>query len=796
MGTKPRVRLLQVVSTVIVAASTTGIVAAAQTPGISPDRAAALALNDLRVTPTGVRLSHAGREITFAAEELIVQPRRGPEWRWRLVHAGRDGGAALNGLGSICSTPRLASAGLVVYDRGPMIEQYVVKSTGVEQQFVIPRRLELGGEDLLIDGAVMCTAEFSRTGRGWSWSDPAGTVTLGTVSVFDAHGTSIPATMAVDGATTRIRVDGEALDRASFPVIVDPEIGSNDFRISDMGVDGSTASSANTPVVAYSSVQNEYLVVWAGADSGNSEIFGQRIDATTGAQVGSNDFAISSQTAPNSPAIAYSSVQNEYLVVWRGDGGSQNEVFGQRIDAVLGVEVGSDDFLISDAAGFTSFPAVAYGATEDEYLVVWFGQDDTGTLNIQDTEVFGQLIDAATGADVGPNDFRISDLGPDIDIGYNNAALFPEVAYNSTNNEFLVVWFGNDDVLPAIDGDVEVFGQRIDATNGAELGSNDFRISNMGPDDLTKQAVLPAVTYNPTDDEYLVVWQGEVDTGVFVDGEVEIHGQRLAGATGAEIGADDFRISDMGPDGTADAIAFRPSVVHAPAHGEYLVTWYGDDGTAPLVVGEREIFGQRLDAATGAEIGHNDFRISDMGPDGDAAFGVDPLGFGEAASAAYNTTTGEYLVVWPADDDTGALVEGEVEIYGQRLMAGDCPWFNLHRSLGGTYGEPSLTGDGTLIGGDPIALTLSNVLEATSAALVVGFVELNAPFKGGVLVPDFNAGGFIVFGLPTFGGTLTVGGTWPTGIPSGFATLYQYWITDGAGPAGFSASNGLSGTTP
>ncbi len=42
---------------------------------------------------------------------------------------------------------------------------------------------------------------------------------------------------------------------------------------------------------------------------------------------------------------------------------------------------------------------------------------------------------------------------------------------------------------------------------------------------------------------------------------------------------------------------------------------------APLVDGEFEAFGQKIDAA-GNEIGDNDFRVSDMGPDGDVRYTV------------------------------------------------------------------------------------------------------------------------------------------------------------------------------
>jgi hypothetical protein len=290
---------------------------------------------------------------------------------------------------------------------------------------------------------------------------------------------------------------------------------------------------------------------------------------------------------------------------------------------------------------------VTYNSNADEYLVVWYGDDGSGAQVDEEYEIYGQRLDGSTGAEIGPNDFRISDMGPDGDATFG--AIAPSVAYNSNADEYLVVWMGDD----GIDQDFEIHGQRLDASTGAEVGINDFRIS-----DGAFTATVSAVAYNPSADEYLVVWSGG---GPGPDPEWEIYGQRLDGSTGAEIGCDDFRISEMGPDGNTNFGAEKPAVTYNPSVDEYLVVWNSDDET----VDEFEIFGQRLDGSTGAEIGPNDFRISDMGPDGDTAFGTESL------ALPTNPRADEYLVVWEGDDDTGTLVDDEVEIFGQLLLIPD-----------------------------------------------------------------------------------------------------------------------------
>jgi hypothetical protein len=332
----------------------------------------------------------------------------------------------------------------------------------------------------------------------------------------------------------------------------------------------------------------------------------------------------------------------------------------------LASEVGPNDFRISDMGpdGDANFdasilsawnaPAVAYNSTADEYLVVWMGDDGSGAQIDEEFEIYGQRLDALTGAEVGSNDFRISDMGPDGDASFG--AIAPTVAYNSTADEYLVVWHGDDDV----DGNWEIYAQRLDGSTGAEIGINDQRIS-----DEVYQASFPAVAYNPSADEYLVVWHGG---GPGPDREWEIYGQRLDGSTGAEIGCDDFRISDMGPDGNANfRAAWQAAVAYNASADEYLVVWYGDDDTGSLVNDELEIYGQRLEGSTGLEIGPNDFRISDMGTDGDPFFDFDA----SRPVLPANPRADEYLVIWEGDDDTGTLVDDEIEIFGQLLLVPD-----------------------------------------------------------------------------------------------------------------------------
>ena len=464
------------------------------------------------------------------------------------------------------------------------------------------------------------------------------------------------------------------------------EIGVNDFRVSEMGPDGSVLFGGTQAAVAYNSTNDEFLIVWEGEDNtpplveNENEIFGQRIDAETGAAIGPrlrlSDMGPNGDPAydARSPAVAYNATQNEYLVVWVGDDDTgllldgEDEIYGQRVDAATGTEVGANDFRISDmgpdgATGFDAdVPDVAYSPTAGEYLVVWEADDDTGLLIEGENEIFVQRIDAATGTEVGANDLRVSDMGTDGDNTFD--ARDPAVAWSFTHNEYLVVWEADDNTGLLTDGENEIWGQRIDATTGTEVGSNDFRISDMGPDaNTTFDARMPDVVFNVGVGEYLVVWEGDDDTPPLVGGEDEIFGQRIDGATGGEVGSNDFRVSDMGPNGSDLYAAGQPAVAYDPVAGEYLVIWEADDDGSGLTEGEHEIFLQRLDSL-GNETGVNDVRLTDLGAEGS------PLYDAEVPALAYGASVGAFAIVFHGDDDRGGMVDEELEVFGQ-LLWGD-----------------------------------------------------------------------------------------------------------------------------
>ncbi|HKO39336.1 MAG TPA: hypothetical protein VJU14_13310 [Solirubrobacterales bacterium] len=383
--------------------------------------------------------------------------------------------------------------------------------------------------------------------------------------------------------------------------------------------------------VAYNTVSGQYLVVYVAATTPTEDdIYGQLLDAV-GNKVGP-EFRISAVSQGheeyNPATVNFDSETGRYLVVWDRD-----ETVFARLLAPNGTPL-SGELPISAVQDDIETEAIAYSPAAHEYLVVWkaFGEGRVYTQRLNQD-----------GAQVGGDDVIV---GGGTGLRVDDAV---DVAYNATSLEYLVVFNANKTV--ASDGE-EVFGQRLNLA-GAEVGLDDFPISEMGPVGSTSfNAAPPSVAWNSVLNQYLVSWHGN-DGAPLANNEREVYGQLLA-ADGTAIGPDDFRISDLGPDGSGEYNASRPRIAFDLFSNQYLVAWHGDE--VGLGEDEFEIWGQYL-AASGAEIGSNDFRISE-GADGD-----DTLGNNRPTIAFNPTATCNYLVTYFSGDpndgfDAGSTVFG------------------------------------------------------------------------------------------------------------------------------------------
>jgi hypothetical protein len=128
----------------------------------------------------------------------------------------------------------------IEYRRGPIIEWYVNDPRGIEQGFVLPRRLreKAPGEltlTLSMSGDV--TPQMDGDGQDVVLKDEAGRVVLryGQLAAWDVRGKRVPARLTVRDRTVAIRLDDRA---AIYPLTVDPLVASElkHFTADDTGV--------------------------------------------------------------------------------------------------------------------------------------------------------------------------------------------------------------------------------------------------------------------------------------------------------------------------------------------------------------------------------------------------------------------------------------------------------------------------------------------------------------------------------------------------------------------------------
>lgn len=120
-------------------------------------------------------------------------------------------------------------------------------------------------------------------------------------------------------------------------------------------------------------------------------------------------------------------------------------------------------------------------------------------------------------------------------------------------------------------------------------------------------------------------------------------------------------------------------------------------------------------------------------------------------------------------------------------------WWLLGTGIPGTSGVPIFRGEGELLAGTPVTLTLRNALPSTPVTMFAGLTQAAVPFKGGTLVPaaDFT------IGLVTDPiGEFSVATTWPDGVPSGTELWYQVFQADAAAVKGINGSNAIKSIAP
>ena len=316
-------------------------------------------------------------------------------------------------------------------------------------------------------------------------------------------------------------------------------------------VKGNNQESA--PAIARGS--SDWFLAWSDSRNPSLDIIGGRVDnngnATGGAVTISN-----ASNAQNTPAIASST--NQHLVVWSDMRGTDPDIFAARV-STTGVVQDLTGIQITSGNRDQIRPAVA-STNLGEYLVVWQDRRD-GAFHI-----YGAIV--TTGGVVTKTDIPIAMVAD---------SQVPSVAYDPTNQMFVVVW---NDARSGVSSR-DIYGARVSRT-GDVLDPTGVAISTAAGSQLTSTIVYGS-------SRFLVVWD---DT-------------RNAAATGSDIYASRVQVTASGlvvqdPAGIviADATGAqaKPSAIFlTPTLASFAVTWVDGRNASTL----NDIRGSSVTESTG-----------------------------------------------------------------------------------------------------------------------------------------------------------------------------------------------------
>ena len=208
----------------------------------------------------------------------------------------------------------------------------------------------------------------------------------------------------------------------------------------------------------------------------------------------------------------------------------------------------------------------------------------------------------------------------------------PQVAYNIANDEYLVVWGDyralkeNADLyVPGL-----IYGQRVSA-RGKLLGS-EIPVSADNPEIMR---IMPAVSYSPDHNEYLVVYCKNFDLYArFVNSDGTLRGDEI-------------------PICIADRFQMHPFIIYNPKQKNYLILWNDSRKGA----GQADIYGIFMNKDGGFDT--EEFLVCDVRDDQFL-----PV-------AAYNSTKDEFLLSWEdfRNCDLADCYLYDCSIYGRRMSS-------------------------------------------------------------------------------------------------------------------------------
>ncbi|HLB02689.1 MAG TPA: hypothetical protein VJM77_06105, partial [Nitrospiria bacterium] len=406
---------------------------------------------------------------------------------------------------------------IVYYRTADIREIYEAKKIGIEQSWEIQTLPSSVGSlpgDLAIEGRIttpLIPSPNAHGGLDFFDQDGKYLVSYSKATVIDAKNQflEISPTLVTDGSprsyVVTLSLPGSWLAEATFPVIVDPLIGTTNISIN------ADAGAQDRPAVAYSGTN--YLVVWQDGTPANAiggsgpsalaDIKGQIVnpDGTLSGTVISID--LTTGTDQTYPAVAYGGGSCGYFVVYQNyiDATNLNDVYGRCV--TTSGTTPNPAFAVVSGTREDLFPAVAFNSSTGADFLVLYGAGSSGVAGSPPISLNGQQVTCNPTCVNGLNAMTIGSVT--VAGGLTAPYVMPSIAFGS--GQFVVVW---EDF--AADTAGNVIANTVSST--WTVGTP-FNVAA-----TTTPERFPSVAFGGTD--FLVVWQNGA-TG----GSADIYGQRV-----------------------------------------------------------------------------------------------------------------------------------------------------------------------------------------------------------------------------------------------------------------------------
>lgn len=263
------------------------------------------------------------------------------------------------------------------------------------------------------------------------------------------------------------------------------------------------------------------------------------------------------------PAVAFDAVSNRYLVVWMTprnatSTGSGLDVYGIFLSAD-GQPLGSS-FRISDSntAARNGKPAVVAGA--GEFVVAWTSKNATCRLSVQ------RVVDGTAVSDT-------------LLLSSSGNIHSPALAYDPTRQQYALAYvLGNDYLPPALYG-ADAADCGSDAQSESQIGAATFALQGntavLGSQKVVSEgnggAFRPDLAYSPTLNRYFVAWEDRRDA--VGDFEFDVYGQLLTGGM-ADVGAN-LALASGGNYANDDPdVSWTPRPAVVAGDTQFLTAWF------------------------------------------------------------------------------------------------------------------------------------------------------------------------------------------------------------------------------